>query len=148
MFLFFTTIFLLNLNQKVNKWYFSICFKIVFLNLNGFILNNTNGEGFHFKNGSTTIMRMTSSNNVGIGTTSPTQKLDVVISSGPYNTRFHNSSTSTSEYNVVYLTQGASGSATGYFGTGGSAVGGAFATLPKMLDVAIEWFNTHYVYRC
>jgi hypothetical protein len=44
---------------------------------NGFILNNTNGEGFHFKNGSTTIMRMNSSNNVGIGTTSPSDKLHV-----------------------------------------------------------------------
>lgn len=39
---------------------------------NGFILDNTNGEGFHFKNGTTTIMRMNSSNNVGIGTTTPT----------------------------------------------------------------------------
>jgi len=36
---------------------------------NGFILNNTNGEGFHFKNGSTTIMRMPSTSNVLIGTT-------------------------------------------------------------------------------
>jgi hypothetical protein len=38
---------------------------------NGFILNNTNGEGFHFKNGSTTIMRMNSAGNVGVGTSSP-----------------------------------------------------------------------------
>jgi hypothetical protein len=66
-------------------------------------------------------MRITSSGNVGIGTSSPTQKLDVVISSGPYNARFHNSSTSTSDYNVILVSQGASGSATGYFGTGGSA---------------------------
>ena len=35
----------------------------------GFILNNTNSEGFHFKNGSTTIMRMPSTSNVLIGTT-------------------------------------------------------------------------------
>jgi hypothetical protein len=66
-------------------------------------------------------MTITSGGNVGIGTSSPTQKLDVVISSGPYNARFHNSSTSTSDYNVILVSQGASGSATGYFGTGGSA---------------------------
>jgi hypothetical protein len=68
-------------------------------------------------------MRITSGGNVGIGTTSPAYKLDVVISSGPYNTRFHNSSTSTSDYNAILVSQGASGSATGYFGTGGSAAG-------------------------
>ena len=44
---------------------------------NGFILNNTNGEGFHFKNGSTTIMRMNSSGNVGINTTNPNSTLHV-----------------------------------------------------------------------
>lgn len=44
---------------------------------NGFILDNTNGEGFHFKNGGVTIMRMNSSNNVGIGTSSPSYKLHV-----------------------------------------------------------------------
>ena len=44
---------------------------------NGFILNNTNGEGFHFKNAATTIMRMNSSGNVGIGTSSPNTLLTV-----------------------------------------------------------------------
>jgi len=66
-------------------------------------------------------MRITSGGNVGIGTTSPSNKLEVVISSGTYNTLFHNSSTSTSEYNAIRITQGASGSATVYLGTGGSA---------------------------
>ena len=60
---------------------------------------------------------------VGIGTSSPNNKLEVVISAGPYNTLFHNSSTSTSEYNAIRITQGATGSATGYFGTGGSTAG-------------------------
>jgi hypothetical protein len=45
------------------------------------------------------------------------------ISSGPYNAVFHNESTSTSDYNSIRVTQGAVGSATGYIGTGGSAVG-------------------------
>jgi hypothetical protein len=45
------------------------------------------------------------------------------ISSGPYNAVFHNDSTSTSDYNVIRITQGAVGSATGYFGTGGSTTG-------------------------
>jgi hypothetical protein len=34
---------------------------------NGFIFDNTNGEGFHFKNTTTSIMRMPSTNNVIIG---------------------------------------------------------------------------------
>jgi hypothetical protein len=45
-----------------------------------------------------------------------------------YSALIGNSSTSTSVYNVLRFTQGASGSATGYIGTGGSAVGNnAFA---------------------
>ena len=38
---------------------------------NGFTFDNLNAEGFHFKNNGTTIMRMNSSGNVGIGTASP-----------------------------------------------------------------------------
>ena len=45
---------------------------------NGFVLNNTNGEGFHFKNGATTIMRMNSAHNVGIGTSSPSERLEIL----------------------------------------------------------------------
>jgi hypothetical protein len=45
---------------------------------NGFILNNTNGEGFHFKNASTSLMRIPSSGNVLINTTTDAgYKLDV-----------------------------------------------------------------------
>jgi hypothetical protein len=78
---------------------------------------------FYTNNSITERMRLDASGNLGLGTTSPAYKLDVVISSGPYNTRFHNSSTSTSDYNAILVSQGASGSATGYFGTGGSAAG-------------------------
>ena len=39
---------------------------------NGFVFDNMNAEGFHFKNNGTTIMRMNSAGNVGIGTSSPT----------------------------------------------------------------------------
>jgi hypothetical protein len=70
-------------------------------------------------------MRLDSSGNLGIGLTNPAYRLDVSISSGPYSARFNNTNTSTSEYNVVLVGQAASGSAVGYFGTGGSAVGNA-----------------------
>jgi hypothetical protein len=76
-----------------------------------------------------------STGNVGIGTPSPGAKLDVVgginsstannfnITSGPYNAVFYNNSTSSTDYNAIRIYQGASGSAVGYFGTGGSATG-------------------------
>jgi hypothetical protein len=44
---------------------------------NGFTLDNTNAEGFHFKNNGTTIMRMNSSGNVGIGTNNPLVPLHI-----------------------------------------------------------------------
>jgi hypothetical protein len=44
---------------------------------NGFVLDNMNAEGFHFKNNGTTIMRMNSSNNIGINTTTPYSALHV-----------------------------------------------------------------------
>jgi hypothetical protein len=44
---------------------------------NGFTFDNMNAEGFHFKNAGTTIMRMNSSGNVGIGTSSPSARLTI-----------------------------------------------------------------------
>jgi hypothetical protein len=73
----------------------------------------------------TQAMTLDASGNLGVGITNPGYRLDVSIASGPYSARFNNTSTSTSDYNVVAIGQGASGSAVGYFGTGGSAVGNA-----------------------
>jgi len=42
---------------------------------NGFVLDNMNGEGFHFKNNGTTIMRMPSNGYIGIGTIDPVSLL-------------------------------------------------------------------------
>jgi hypothetical protein len=76
----------------------------------------------------TQAMTLDASGNLGVGTTSPSNRLHVAISSGPYVARFQNTSTATDQYNSILIYQGASGSATGYIGTGGSAVGNsAFA---------------------
>ena len=63
--------------------------------------------------------------NVGIGTTSPTAPLhvDAAGMGDIYSGLIQNSTTDTDHYNVVRFMQGASGSATGYIGTGGSATG-------------------------
>jgi hypothetical protein len=76
----------------------------------------------------TQAMTLDASGNLGIGETSPSSRLHVAISSGPYVARFQNTSTATDQYNSILIYQGASGSATGYIGTGGSTVGNtAFA---------------------
>ena len=75
--------------------------------------------------GSVSVMTLDASGNLAVGTTSTTYRLNVVTSSGPYIASFYNSNSSTSQYNVVLFQQAASGSATGYIGTGGSAVSNA-----------------------
>jgi len=60
---------------------------------NGFIFDNTNGEGFHFKNTTTTLMRMNSAGNVGIGTSSAGCNLDIfgAVTSTYFNLRITDS---------------------------------------------------------
>jgi hypothetical protein len=53
---------------------------------NGFVLDNMNGEGFHFKNGGNTIMRMPSNGFVGIGINSPEKLLTLYSSVGSLDT--------------------------------------------------------------
>jgi hypothetical protein len=80
---------------------------------NGFILNNTNGEGFHFKNGATTIMRLNSANNVGIGTASPINQLDINnISTTFWNVGF-NAVLNGGDSELRYISTGQSGGRTG-----------------------------------
>jgi hypothetical protein len=73
------------------------------LGANGFVLDNTNGEGFHFKNNGTTIMRMPSGGNVGIGTTNPMVKLNV---NG--NAQFGSTTLQTSGTDYVFVGQNSS----------------------------------------
>jgi len=82
-------------------------------------------------NGGTERMRILSTGKVLLGTTSDTDGAPFQIDAAAYGnavyvTRFTNSSTSTSAFNVSRWLQGASGSAIGYVGTGGSTVGTAF----------------------
>jgi hypothetical protein len=71
-----------------------------------------NGTGLTFVSG-----------NLGLGVASAFYKFDVQSVNNfvtPYIASFNNTSTSTSEANIIRILQGASGSATGYIGTGGS----------------------------
>jgi hypothetical protein len=70
-------------------------------------------------------LRITSAGNVGIGTSSPSAPLhvDAAGMGDIYSGLIENTTTDTDHYNVVRFIQGASGSATGVIGTGGSATG-------------------------
>jgi hypothetical protein len=73
----------------------------------------------------TNVLTIDSSGAVGIGTSSPTAPLhiDAAGMGDIYSGLIQNSTTDTDHYNVVRFMQGASGSATGYIGTGGATVG-------------------------
>ena len=88
-----------------------------------FILQQ-DGDDTLFKHDSTERMRIDSSGNVGIGTSSPTVPLhvDAAGMGDIYSGLIENTTTDTDHYNVLRFMQGAAGSATGYIGTGGSTV--------------------------
>jgi hypothetical protein len=64
---------------------------------------------------------------LGLGVPAPFYTLDVAVTSGPFIGSFKNTSTSANQANIVLWSQGESGSAVGYVGTGGSAFSGAFS---------------------
>jgi hypothetical protein len=86
------------------------------------VTGNTANGNLSFITGSTVKATITSSGNVGIGTSSPGFILDVHTNNSVYNTRFYQPSSSTSAYNALLIT-GAMTSAIGYMGIGGSATG-------------------------
>ena len=83
------------------------------------------GADHQFVIGTAEKMRIDSSGNVGIGTDNPSAPLhiDAAGMGDVYSGLIQNSTTDTDHYNVVKFIQGASGSAIGLIGTGGSATG-------------------------
>jgi hypothetical protein len=64
---------------------------------------------------------------LGLGVPAPFYTLDVAMASGTFIGSFKNSSTASNQANIVLWSQGESGSAVGYVGTGGSTFSGAFS---------------------
>jgi len=64
---------------------------------------------------------------LGLGVPAPFYTLDVAMTSGPFIGSFKNTSTANNQANIVLWSQGESGSAVGYVGTGGSTFGSPFS---------------------
>jgi hypothetical protein len=64
---------------------------------------------------------------LGLGVPAPFYTLDVAMTSGPFIGSFKNTSTANNQANIVLWSQGESGSAVGYIGTGGSTFGSPFS---------------------
>ena len=64
---------------------------------------------------------------LGLGVPAPFYTMDVAMTSGPFIGSFKNTSTANNQANIVLWSQGESGSAVGYIGTGGSTFGSPFS---------------------
>ena len=91
---------------------------------NNFVVGTKSNSPLVLYSNDTEKMRIDTIGRVGIGTT-PIYTLDVDAKNkgnSTYSARFANSATDDNIYNIVRFTQGASGTALGYLGTGGSNV--------------------------
>jgi len=87
------------------------------------VIQNGTGDIFQLFDGASQVLTVKDGGNVGIGTNNPTAPLhvDAAGMGDVYSGLIENTTTDTDHYNVVRFMQGASGSATGFVGTGGSA---------------------------
>ena len=89
----------------------------------GLRLGAVTSHSVTFHTNDTERMRITSTGNVGIGTSNPTARLHVSFSAASYDDqlRLRNTDTGTGGYAVATFAQSAAGSAVGIIGTGASA---------------------------